>query len=314
MTRVFLLHLVFAALLVEAPVQCWAQPGNEPLIAHVRELASPAYGGRLAGSAGERRAAAWLVGALERLGARPLPGAEGFLSRFPLPADGGMAINVAGWLPPVANEDEAATAGLVLLGAHYDGVGDGLAIHGAVRAGRRGPLHPGADDNASGVAVVLGAAGRLVADPGRRRGVVIVFWSGEEWGLAGSRAFAQAWDFQGLPLERVIVADMVGRLRDAGALTVEAAGPAAWRTGIEETAGRLGVPLAWVEPGTLSTDVRSFDAAGVPRVAFTTGKQAEYESPADTAETIDAGGLERLAALAAALADAGEVPGTRQTP
>jgi hypothetical protein len=266
----------------------------------VRELASEAHAGRLAGTPGERRAAAYLADELERLGVQPLPGADGFLHEFPLPPDWHRPLptgmNVVGWLPATVAADGAASPTAVLLGAHYDHVGDGLAITGIQRPGRRGPHHPGADDNASGVAVVLGAAARLARAPVRSRPVVVVFFSAEESGLVGSAHLAATWDRW--PLGRVVVADMVGRL-GSGPLQVEATDAA--RPAVATAAARLGIALVWLPPGGLSTDVRSFDGLVGETVALTTGWHADKDTPADTADKIDAGGLERLAALVAGL-------------
>lgn len=82
-------------------------------------------------------------------------------------------------------------AGVVLLGAHYDS--------------RQGS--PGADDDASGVAVVLEAA-RLLRTP-TRRGLRLVFFDAEERGLLGSRAYAQS-DARIADLRAVVVVEMVG--------------------------------------------------------------------------------------------------------
>ncbi|HEX2252032.1 MAG TPA: M20/M25/M40 family metallo-hydrolase, partial [Thermoanaerobaculia bacterium] len=62
-------------------------------------LASPELAGRLTGSEGERRAAAWLAGRLAELGARPLPGEDDFLLPFDFTAgtrDAGSRLQLAG--------------------------------------------------------------------------------------------------------------------------------------------------------------------------------------------------------------------------
>ncbi|MBX3729420.1 MAG: M20/M25/M40 family metallo-hydrolase [Candidatus Sumerlaeia bacterium] len=287
-------------LVVSGPFAAGAQ-STRPLIEHVRELAAEGYAGRLAGTPGERRAAAYIVAELERLGVQPLPGAEGFLHEFPLPPEWERplptGLNVVGWLPATVAADGPASPTAVLLGAHYDHVGDGLAIAGIRRPGRRGPHHPGADDNASGVAVVLGAAVRLARAPERPRPVVLAFFSAEESGLVGSAHLARTWG--GVPLGRVVVADMVGRL-GSGPLQVEATEGV--RPVVAAEAGRLDVALSWLPVGALSTDVRSFDGRVGETVALTTGPHADKDTPGDTVDKIDAGGLERLAALAAGLA------------
>jgi len=83
-------------------------------------------------------------------------------------------------------------AGAILVAAHYDTV----------------PTSPGADDNASGVAVVLEVA-RLLGSRPTPRTLQLVFFDQEEQGLLGSRAFvASKADLENL--QGVIVMDMVG--------------------------------------------------------------------------------------------------------
>ena len=84
-------------------------------------------------------------------------------------------------------------------------------------------MHPGADDNASGVAAVLAAGRTLAAAPTRARHIVLAFWSGEEIGLIGSGAFVAK---PPLPVDQIAATlnfDMVGRLRN-NTVTVQAVG------------------------------------------------------------------------------------------
>jgi hypothetical protein len=83
--------------------------------------------------------------------------------------------------------------GFVLIGAHYDGV----------------PGSPGADDNASAVAVLLEMARALAADPPERPVRLVVF-DLEERDLAGSRAYAAELHGRGEPLALIIALEMLG--------------------------------------------------------------------------------------------------------
>lgn len=84
------------------------------------------------------------------------------------------------------------TAGAILVGAHYDTVADS----------------PGADDNASGVSVLLEIA-RLFASHPTPRTLQLAFFDLEEVGLLGSKAFVT--NTQRLEqLRGVIIMDMVG--------------------------------------------------------------------------------------------------------
>ena len=107
-----------------------------------------------------------------------------------------------GWKPQLQNFSEGVnifverqgtdkTAGAILVGAHYDTV----AI-------------PGADDNASGVAVALEIA-RLLGSRPTPRTLQLAFFDKEEAGLLGSQAFtAKAANLQNL--HGAIIMDMVG--------------------------------------------------------------------------------------------------------
>src|SRR5258708_31755647 len=75
------------------------------------------------------------------------------------------------------------------LGAHYDHLGHGEAGNTLADKADANKIHFGADDNASGDAAVLAAAGTLSREP-RGRNVLVAFWSGEELGLIGSSPFA----------------------------------------------------------------------------------------------------------------------------
>lgn len=122
------------------------------LLKHIQFLAGEELEGRRAGTPGERRAAEYVARELEKSGVKPFPPAQRFQS-FDLPAPASQAPlksqNVLGWIggSGKGHEDE-----VIVLGAHLDHLG-------ITAAG----LHPGAEDNASGVAVLLEVAARLQA-------------------------------------------------------------------------------------------------------------------------------------------------------
>lgn len=85
--------------------------------------------------------------------------------------------------------------GMVLVGAHYDSV----------------PRSPGADDNASGVAVLLACARALAASDGLAQPVGFVAFNAEEDGLLGSRDFVlRGAEGLGVRPRLVHVLEMVG--------------------------------------------------------------------------------------------------------
>ena len=111
-------------------------PAADEIFGHARALAS--LHGRAAGTADERAAADYVAAQMAELGLAP--GAPRYLQELPL-AGGGTSHNVIGVLP---GDDDAHH---LVLGAHVDHLGV-----------KDGAVYPGADDNASGVAVLLDVA------------------------------------------------------------------------------------------------------------------------------------------------------------
>lgn len=190
----------------------------------------------------------------------------------------------------------------VLIGAHYDhlGRGEGRSLE---RSGEEGQIHHGADDNASGTAMVLELARAFSMESsanhlGRRRGLLFTFWSGEEIGTIGSAHFA---DQPPVPLSNIVAYvnfDMVGRLSE-NKLNMQGLGSSSvWRKLIEKRNVAAGFNMALQDDPYLPTDVTSFYPKGVPVVHFFTGSHEDYHRPTDTADKINYEGMERIARFA----------------
>ena len=203
--------------------------------------------------------------------------------------------DVIAYFPPgsAATGDE-----YVLVGAHYDHLGRG-GTGSLGRAGEENKIHPGADDNASGVSWVMELAASLAkeraAHPEKfRRGVIFACWSGEEIGLIGSAAFCEK---PPVPLDKIVAylnADMVGRLRE-NRLTLQGVGSSsAWRKIIEKRNVAASFNLTLQDDPYLPTDVTSFYTRNVPVLNFFTGAHEDYHRPTDTAEKLNYEGLERV--------------------
>jgi hypothetical protein len=198
--------------------------------------------------------------------------------------------NVIGLLP---GTDPALAQEAIVIGAHYDHLG---------RVG--GAVHPGADDNASGSAVVLGLARAFAAAGGTPRTLVVALFSGEEMGLLGSRHYVR---HPAVPLERTVAMlnfDMVGRMRD-GKVSVGGVASGDRLRGLVGDVAQPGLRLdLTVRDNPYGpSDHTSFYAAGVPVLFFHTGEHPDYHKPTDTADRIDADGMARVAALAAGIVE-----------
>jgi Tol biopolymer transport system component len=209
--------------------------------------------------------------------------------------------NVLGWLPGTSSE-------VVVLGAHFDHLGLGEASGSINRKGEEGQICYGADDNASGVALLLELAAHVVqADAGvperPRRGVVFAFWSGEEVGLLGSTHFAE---HPLVALSNVVAYlnfDMVGRLRDNRLLLQGVGSSLAWRRLIERRNVAAGFQAVLQDDPFLPTDSTAFYPRRVPVLAFFTGSHEDYHRPTDRHETLNYEGMVRIAEFAGRLLD-----------
>ena len=248
--------------------------------------------------------------------ARVLPGAVATLRATGVERLG-LSRNVVGVLP---GSDPSLVEEAVVLGAHVDHLGrvDGI-------------VHPGADDNASGVAALLEIARSLASAPARpKRTVVFAFWTGEEEDKIGSGHWVRnpLW-----PLGRTAAYlnfDMIGHpwLAEEIRTLVTGAGPsdaegALSRLKPEEfvepglasfapdlgpvlaRAGRatgLTLHLDWTEGVNGGSDYRDFARARVPFVRFFGNFHPAYHEPGDTPESLDPLQVRRVARLGLATA------------
>lgn len=209
--------------------------------------------------------------------------------------------NVLAVIPP----GEGGKDEWVLVGAHYDHLGKGVESNSMARAGEEGGIHHGADDNASGTALVVEMAAALARErqehPERfKRGVLFGLWSGEEIGLIGSASFAEN---PPVDLSRIVAYlnfDMVGRLRE-NRLTLQGVGSSkSWKRMIEKFNVAAGFNLSLQDDPYLPTDTTSFYPKRIPVLSFFTGSHEDYHRPSDTPEKMDFEGLERITRFASA--------------
>lgn len=220
--------------------------------------------------------------------------------------------NVLAQLVPAS--PQAAKRPALLVGAHLDGLGHGTSGGSLAREEEKGQLHPGADDNASGVAAMLLMARQLSEGVKRQeiqlaRPVIFAGWGGEELGLLGSHAFVNGDRARGSgqarklqpPLVAVLNLDMVGRLREH--LVLQGTGSStAWAALIERAVARQALPVQVQQDAYLPTDATTFYLARVPVLNAFTGAHSEYHSPRDTVDKLNGEGLVRVASLMSELA------------
>ena len=183
----------------------------------------------------------------------------------------------------------------VVIGAHYDHIGFGH--YGTRNSSTEGQVHPGADDNASGTAVLVELARRLSeSDIKPSRTIVFAAFSAEELGLFGSRHYV---NHPAVPLsstKAMINLDMVGRLRD-GRVTVFGARSAQEFSGIVNSAAtELGLEIRESD-GIGRSDHMPFYSKKIPALHFFTGVHADYHGPGDTWDKLNLEGMAKISEL-----------------
>jgi hypothetical protein len=190
----------------------------------------------------------------------------------------------------------------IVLGAHMDHLGLGER-HSMGGAEARGQIHPGADDNASGTAMVVELARELKqAHP--KRSILLLHFSGEEEGLLGSQYWVQHPTLPLASVKFMLNFDMVGRL-DLKAPKLMMGGLGAPKSAVE--AAQKFAPKdfsvsADVGASVGGSDHMSFSQAKIPTFFFFTGIHGEYHRPTDTADRINYAGMAKLAAFGRAVA------------
>lgn len=183
-------------------------------------------------------------------------------------------------------------------------MGHGEWIGSRANLNEQGMIHPGADDNASGVACMLEVAKGLseLKSQGALSGnkdIVIAAWSGEELGVLGSSYFVNnlaknsASHTMSLPIEALINLDMVGHLSKT--LILQGIGSSAeWRGILKQIPLDHSVSVSLQDDPYLPTDTTPFYLHGIPIINFFSGAHADYHTPRDTAQTLNYQGMHQI--------------------
>lgn len=264
-------------------------------------LSSDELEGRKTGTAGERKAADYIVEQFSTIGLAPA-GTEGFYQSYevtpsqnphemPTISEGdSLTIKSNNVIGLIDNPGEE----IIIIGAHYDHLGYG-GVSSLFR-GDSAQVHNGADDNASGVAVMIQLAERLKA--GRlKKDVLFIAFSGEEEGLWGSNYFSKNATVDLKHVTAMINLDMVGRLDEQRGLAIHGVGTSPVWTDIISKANNDSLQLVFRESGVGPSDHTSFYLQDLPVLHFFTGQHEDYHKPGDDADKLNYDGMVKIAAM-----------------
>lgn len=279
--------ILLLSLIGTIAISCHSQKiETDNIKAHIKELASDAYEGRGTGSAGEKKANAYIEKQYKKMKLQP-KGETGFDQSFSFKAGvhgtgaEGTAQNIAAYL-----DNGAATT--IIIGAHYDHLGLGMEGN-SLDANPQNKIHNGADDNASGVAGVLELA-RYFKDNGvtEKNNFLFLCFSGEELGLYGSKYFTEHPTVDLTTVNYMINLDMVGRLNpDTKHLSVSGSGTSPVWEPILKNLSNDQVKIKTDSSGTGPSDHTSFYLKNIPVLHFFTGSHSDYHKPTDDSDKIN---------------------------
>ena len=261
-------------------------------------LADDALEGRQTGTPGEKKAADYLEKRFKELGLDP-KGTNGYFQDFTFkpktdphkevefemnPTDSTITgRNILGYVNN--NSDQT-----IVIGAHYDHLGYGG--DGSLYRGDEKAIHNGADDNASGVAVMLNLAANL-KEANKGNNYLFMAFSGEEMGLLGSNYFSKNPTIDSKKINYMINLDMVGRLKADSTLAVYGVGTSPmFKQVLNASNDRF--KLVENESGVGPSDHTSFYLIDVPVLHFFTGQHEDYHKPGDDSDKINYEGMEAI--------------------
>lgn len=265
-------------------------PAQESFKKDVEFLASDKLKGREAGSADEKKAAAYVANRFKTIGLIPKGDQGTFFQEFdftekahPHSTDQGKAKkgrNVVGY-------QDNGQQYTIIIGAHFDHLG--MGAQGSLHAGKP-EVHNGADDNASGVAMLLYLAEKLQTS--KSFNYLYIAFSGEEKGLFGSSWYAKNPTIAMEQVTCMINMDMVGRYDADKGIAVYGIGTSPnWKSALDK-ANTGNLKLVIDESGIGPSDHTSFYLKDKPVLHFFTGQHSDYHKPSDDADKINYAGME----------------------
>lgn len=255
-------------------------------------LANDSLKGRATGSAQEQEVVHYIAEAFKSAGLKP-KGTDGYLQAFKTSpqknphgasdandSTGISVTNVVGLLDNPGDE-------VIIIGAHHDHLG--MGEFGTLYRGDSA-VHNGADDNASGVAVLLALA-KTLSKESINDDILFITFSGEERGLWGSSHYAKNPTIAMSHVKAMINMDMVGRLNEKKELVAHGTGTSpVWPDLLNEN-NTDSLHLIMKPSGVGPSDHTSFYLQDVPVLHFFTGQHEDYHKPSDDTEKLNYEGM-----------------------
>ena len=285
------------------------------IIFDVEYLSSDELEGRSTGSKGEELAANYIEKRFKELNIEPI-GEDGYFQEFSfkqkshphetiITSDSIQENSVTG--KNVIGFIDNKSINTIVVGAHYDHLGFGG--EGSLYISDSLKIHNGADDNASGVSLMLDLAAKLKDN--NNNNYMFIAFSGEELGLLGSNFFVKNPTIDIKSINYMINMDMVGRLNNENTLAVYGLGTSPiFKQTIKSN--NKNFKIIENESGVGPSDHTSFYLNDIPVLHFFTGQHSDYHKPSDDSELLNYEGINLISdfiySIISDLNDNGKLP------
>ena len=266
-------------------------------------LASDKLGGRSPGSKGDKLAKEYMVNLFQKSSSSvDVQDFEVIINRRT--QETALTHNVIGVLP---GNDPLLQNEYVIIGGHYDTTAN-------PPKGRKlffDNINNGADDNASGTAMVLELFEKYASTKNHKRTLVFILFGGEELGLLGSKFYAENPTVDLEKVQLMVNLDMIGRLDENKNVYI---GGVPTANGLSETLkpffdqSELNVTsyehtASGVRSLFSRSDHYNFYRKDIPSLFFFTGIHKDYHTPRDEADLVNYEGLKLISDLAEQVID-----------
>ena len=175
----------------------------------------------------------------------------------------------------------------VVIGAHFDHLGKGGPGSGS-RKPKENLIHPGANDNASGISGLLEIAQKLSNQKGKlKRSVLLVGFDAEEKGLLGAKYFVENPPIDLNKIITMINMDMIGRIKDTS-VTIGGVGTSpSFEPLLDSLKNYHDIKISMTKQGFGPSDHAAFYSKNIPVLFFFSGFHDEYHTPDDTWQNIN---------------------------
>lgn len=189
----------------------------------------------------------------------------------------------------------------IVIGAHIDHLGFG-GMMSSSRKRDEHKIHYGADDNASGVSLMLDLARKFSSNPSKRS-IIFIAFTCEEKGLIGSKYFVNNLPFPSSQIVGMFNFDMVGMLKDNNLKVGGSKTSKQSEKIIKKYSDKYNLNIKLSPGGIAPSDHASFYSKDIPVFYFTTGADSNYHTPNDIPQRLNYKGIEILSSYAYDLAN-----------